>query len=314
MDDEEDDTPSMRGAGGKEEPSCSPPPVTFQVVLKRMVEFRDLDPYDQDGVPSSSVVDGKVLVATTHAAVSFSSFPQTGLEMKQRFERELKVPVCVQTLSFGSTLIRDTQQLCRLRLRDMDQLVLEFPSPASIGVIDDVLRLMVEIQTLFDFILVFFSELQPEEALTPMVDSQVQTIVDPATVESLVFLFSPASEPLPRTNRLYFIHNEGIKLTMQLHSQLVELPWRTLTIEMQYLEHALLRILWDLSSTLGVRYLLLDFPILEQASKSLLRVEIRPCEWLKAPLGQVAAGHANEDTQKYILGETMYKAMGVMTK
>lgn len=313
--DDEEVTPSVycTKAGNEEESSC-PHPVTFQVVLKKMVEFRHLDPFDKDGLPSSSVVDGKVLVDTSHKAVSFSSFPQTGLEMKRRLERELEVPVCVQSLFFGSTLIKDTQLLRRLRLRDMDQITLEFPSHARIGVIDDVLRLMVEIKTLLNLIWIYFSDLVLEKTLSSDVDSQVQMIVDPVTVESLVFLFSPASEPLPQTNRLYFIHNEGVELTVQLHSQLVDLPWDRLTIELQYLEHALLRILWDLSSTLGVRYLLLNFSVLEQASKSLLRVEIHPHKWVKPPQGQVAAGHASEETQRYILGETMYKAMGVMTK
>lgn len=281
-------------------------PVTFQLQLKRIVESRDLN--------DDTLADWTV-VSITHKTVSFSSLPKTGLAVKQCLERDLSIPVCVQRLSFGSTLIKDAQPLKRMRLRDTDQLTLEFPSHAKISVINDVLRLMEEIRVVLDRVSDFFAQLPPEEyKLTPEMDSLVQMIVDPMTVESLVYMFSPASEALPQTNRLYFVHNGGVELAMRLHGQLVALPWTKLTIEMQYLEHALLRILWDLSSTLGVRYLLLDFPVLEQASKSLMRVEVSPHKWVKPPEVQNAAAHTNEQTQRYILGETMYKAMGVMTK
>lgn len=266
---------------------------------------------DDETTPGSST---ELNTAHRTTSLSFTRFPRTGLELKHKIERVLKVPVCVQTLYFSSIPVSNTQSLQRLRLRDQDTLTLEYLSHAEIGIINDILTLMREITELLDRVLEYYGEHSGENGLSPELDSEVQSVVDAQTVESLIFKFSPSKRPLSKSNRLYFIHNQGIQLTTRLHHQLLELPWSKLTIEMQYLEHALLRILWDLSSTIGVRYVILGFNVLEQASISLMRGEITPHEYVMPPQLQCAAQHANSVTQRYILGETMYKAMGIVTK
>ena len=282
-------------------------PISFQLQLKKIIE-------ESDGEETAE--EGLIQLHT----VSFPSLPESGLCLKKGIERALKVPVCVQRLYFGPTIIKNDQPISKLRLRDQDSLTLEYPSHAEISTIDDILQIMGDSSALLTRVLEYYDSLEDITRLDATLDVLVQQIIDPKTVEKLVFMFarsgtSTISEAqLAKTNRLYFIHSGGVSLVVLLHCQLLEVPWRKMSIEMQYMEHSLLRILWDLSSTLGARYLLLNYPVIFQASNSLMRGHIVPHQRVECPIGQYAAEQASATTQHYIIGEMMYKAMGVLAK
>ena len=251
--------------------------------------------------------------ATARKEVEFPNLPTTGFEVKEILEKVLKIPKCIQKLHFESQEIKDVQDLTCLHLRDGDTIGVEFPSLACIDDIGDVLEQMRSIDRLLVSSRLEFTSASP---LSDVTDMQVQTVVKPTAVESLVCkYFSPSTTEHSKANRLYFVSNGGIELTLSLHRDLLSIPWDRLTIEMQFLEHALLRILWDLSSTLGVRCLLLQHGVVDLVSQSMLRQRVHPYQNIHVPRSQRASSHQpSEAILKYVLGETMFKAMGVVAK
>ena len=249
---------------------------------------------------------------TARKEIEFPNLPTRGFEIKEMIEKVLKVPKCIQKLRFESQEIQDVQDLTCLHLRDGDTIGVDFPSEACVDDIGDVLQQMKEIDGLLVLSQLEFTSAAP---LSDFTDMQVQIVVKPAAVESLVCkYFSPSTAEPSKANRLYFVSNGGIDLTLSLHRSLLSIPWDRLTIEMQYLEHALLRVLWDLSSTLGVRCLLLQHGVVELVSRSMLRQRVHPYQHIHVPQRQRASSHQPETILKYILGETMFKAMGVVAK
>lgn len=244
--------------------------------------------------------------------LTFLSYPGTGLDVKRLIEKEFQIPVCIQNLSFHSQALESSQTLGQYHLRDHDILTVSYTTSGDIAEIAKILELLSLLGEILE-------NRQPEilkDELSPHMDGILESLVKPALVESLVCkYFTPVSSEKTKTNRLYFVHNGGVAYTIHIHKTLTEIPWEKLTIELQYLEHSLLRVIWDLSSTIGVRYLLLQYPsLLHQLSVSILRQKVRPLCKVLAPPIQRASHHASTMSQLFILGETMFKGMGVIAK
>ena len=243
--------------------------------------------------------------------VTLSQYPKTGLDAKLFIQQEFQIPVCLQTLSLQSLEISDKQSFNQLHLRDGDILTVNFTTQGNLH----------EIQAILDSMeaMIKVLETSSEEikgTLTPSTENQLITCLNPALIESLIVkYFTPVTSQVAKVNRLYFVHNKGIELTLHLHQLLTEIPWEKHIIEMQLLEHSVLRVIWDLSSTIGIRCLLFRYSMLiKQLSKSLLRASAFPYMKIQAPTNQRAANHVTPENQNLILGETMFKGMGVITK
>lgn len=298
-------------AGGREDTSKESEDEGITIADNSLVESSS-EVETSSPVQFNVVLNGNTEV-TARKEVEFPKLPATGFEVKEIIEKVLKIPVCMQKLHFESQEIKDMQNLTCLHLRDGDTIGVEFSSRASTDDISDILKQMRIIDRLLVSSQLEFTSAAP---LSDNTDTQVQIIVKPAAVESLVCkFFSPSTAEHSKANRLYFVSNGGIKLTLSLHVHLLSIPWDRLTIEMQFLEHALLRILWDLSSTLGVRCLLLQHRVVELVSQSMLRQRVHPYQHISVSQCQRASSHQPaENILKYILGETMFKAMGVVAK
>ena len=243
--------------------------------------------------------------------VTLSQYPKTGLDAKLFIQQKFQIPVCLQKLSLQSLEISDKQSFNQLHLRDGDILTVNFTTQGNLH----------EIQAILDSMEAMIKVLKTSSeeikgTLTPSTENQLISCLNSALVESLIMKhFTPVKSEFAKVNRLYFVHNKGIDITLHLHQLLTEIPWEKHIIEMQFMEEMLLKTLYDLSANIGIDSLLFQHPtILKQLSKSILRGSILPYKRIEAPHNQRAASHANQDTQNFILGATMSKGMGVISK
>jgi hypothetical protein len=241
-----------------------------------------------------------------------SKYPETGLDLKTFLQDQFQIPKCLMRITFQSNDITDEQQLKQLHLRDEDVINLHYTTTGDLSEIHKVKETMVTIVQTLEVVMSEFKK----DRISPLVYEHLENVVG-LEVEDLVNVhFKPSNSEPTKTNRLYFITNGGVFLAVHLHSLLVRIKWEKMTIKLQLLEHSVLRLIWDLSSTLGVRCLLYEFPdLIDQISKSMLRLTIEPYKpikfdkWFVNEVRYISPTSYNE-----LLGETMFKAIGVITK
>ena len=237
--------------------------------------------------------------------------PKTVVEVKEQIQRKFKVPRCCQALYFDSVLLREGESLYPYRIRDEDILRVDYNSEADIEEVLDIISTMRKM-------IPFIASIQPElssESISEDLDKRILQNVKSTDVESLAFeYFHPCASERASANRLLFIHNGGLDLMHELHVMLLKQPWRTTPLEMQYLEHAILRTLWNLTASFLVRTQVLKRHTLNAITESMLRVEILPNKPIKAPYNGFANPMAPEHELDRVASEVMYKANGTLCK
>lgn len=248
--------------------------------------------------------------ATTKAEVKFATRPSTVVDVKRVIQEEFKVPVGCQKIFLDSTLLRDKEQLKFYRIRNGDTLHVHYNSEADVEDICDVIAYME--------LMVFFIDLiQPTlnaEMCTAAIHRRITENVHPEKVESLaVKYFYPCSDERAKANRLLFVQSGGLDLLYRLHEGLLKQPWCRTPIEMQYLEHALLRVLWNFTAAFSVRTLLLSRPTLSLLFKSFNRVKIPHNAHITAPLNNpFVPSSVSTFEHDRISSEVIYKALGTI--
>lgn len=298
--DEERDTELMEDGGESEESSVEEESVKTEEGMEPLTIYVKLQPLAvSEEMPKSK----KAILP---------SYPNTGLDLKLFIETEFQIPVCLQMLSFQSMEIKEKQLLKQIHLREEDVITVSYTTSGKLKEIKQILDNMAAMKLILQVASVEFTR----PAVSPDTMEILERFIDPIEVEGLlVNYFIPATSEPSKTNRLYFVHNNGVSLTISIHSLLINIPWDKLTIKMQLLEHSTLRLLWDLSSTIGIRCLLYNYPkLIEQISKSILRVEVVPYKNISPPASVNERRNLTDNYRQAILAETMFKGMGVITK
>jgi len=271
-------------------PFSQPPsgPVTFNIVL--------------NCIPTKT---------KTEKILHLEQLPETVLEVKEHIQSNFKVPRCCQALYFDSMLLHERETLYLYRMRDGDTLHVRYNSEADIEEILDIISTMRKM-------IPFIESIQPElseERVSHDLDVRIAQNVQATLVESLAYeYFFPCASDKADANRLFFIDNGGLDLMHDLHSALVQQPWRLTPLEMQYLEHAILRTLWNLTASFLVRTEVLKRPTLNTTAQSMLRVQILPNKQVKALSNRFARRLVPESELDRIAAEVVYKASGTICK
>ena len=271
-------------------PSSQPPsgPVTFNIVL--------------NCIPTKT---------KTEKTLHLEQLPETVLEVKEHIQSKFKVPRCCQALYFDSVLLRERETLYLYRIRDGDTLHVHYNSEADIEEVLDIISTMKKM-------IPFIESIQPElseERVSHDLDVRISQNVKSTLVESLAFeYFFPCASEKADANRLLFIDNGGLDLMHDLHTVLLQQPWRLTPLEMQYLEHAILRTLWNLTASFLVRTEVLKRPTLSITAQSMLRVQIHPRMQVKASCNRFARRLVLESELDRIAAEVVYKASGTICK
>ena len=243
--------------------------------------------------------------------ICLHNYPSKGKTIKLAIEKQLGIPVCVQVLSFNSQVISNDTSPSRMRMREGDTVVVSYPSEADISYLFDLIATLKRILSLVRTVTTSLRTFRFIGEPTHMKLSQECDSFNADNVPLTYFSVFPTGSP--NSNQLYFIDKGGLKLLLQIYSALHQLPWHELPYEMQQLEYSCLKIVWNFSATLGIRYLILQRNIIDQVFKSLMRTKIRRYHNVALP-GELLDHFVSTRQSIYTLAETVYAAVVVTGK
>ena len=243
--------------------------------------------------------------------ITFSCYPKTGLQFKREVESQYKVPVCVQALSFQTNRICDSTRLRALKIQEGDTIEVLYTAEAEIEYLSSFINTLTRIVSLLRTILPEL--LDGAEITSDMHDLLLNDCYAFSQDPSHIDYFSVFPMGSPNANQLYFIHNGGLSLLLDMYELLHLLPWHQLPIEVQELEYASIRIIWNFSATLGIRRLLMHRGVLERIFLSLLRAKVEPFKQV-AIKETLADPFGTPRYSTYVLAETIYAAIVAIGK
>ena len=237
--------------------------------------------------------------------------PSTVAELKRQLQSQLGIPACVQTLTFGHAHLEDNRTLRYYTIRDEDQLRLEYPTMADIEEIAssiDHMKKMAE----------FLDSIQTLLAANPVnleLRTEIAEKADWEPVEKLATEYLQSSRPRANTNRLLFARSGGLALVHRLHSLLLRQPWdKVCSVQLQYLEKTLLRVVWNVTACFDLRRELLVPPShLDNIVASFLRVPIPLRGSVRAPPNMYMTTVELHE-QDSILCQVLFKSLGALCK
>lgn len=188
--------------------------------------------------------------------ISLTTYPKTGVDLKRQIETRFHIPVCIQHLQFYNTTIHDDSNLKKLRIQHGDTLHLQYPSEVDIDYFSTLIRTLSCISTILHRVV---PELLNGEDITEDMHELLEADCIAFTGDSIPLkYFSVYPTGTPNANQLYFIHNNGLHLLLEVYRIIHQLPWHGLPTELQELEFSCLQIIWNFSATLGIRQLILQ--------------------------------------------------------
>ena len=239
--------------------------------------------------------------------LTFSQYPQTGLEVKRRVQDKFKIPLCLQTIYFNSFVLEDNQELRNIHFREGDTLTVSYTTHGDLSTVQDIINAITTISGQLESI----KESILDGSLT---QDEYDQVLDYNFVDHINESFVRTTPDIIKVHHLYFIHNFGADAFLKIKRLLAEIPWGKLPYKLQCLEHAALKYFWSLSSTIGVRCYLFNFPdLVELIASSILRIKAIPNEKLNI----VNMCYAHLDGFYSVIRSSitiMYSGIGTMAK
>ena len=237
------------------------------------------------------------------------TYPRTVSDLKQGIEDEFSIPTCCQNIRVENIQLRDECSLEFYRIREGDTLHVQYNSVADVGDVLGIVDSLCSMITYIEGIQPILSSGKPSEDFMKSIPENI--FAD--KVESLAFeYFYPCSSERANANRLLFVQRGGLDLMHKVHELLLLQPWQNIPIELQYLEHAILRVLWNITASFLIRTLVLQRPTLNAIIKSFLRVDVPKEGTVSAPANRFSCPPTMELNR--IASEVVYKAAGSLCK
>lgn len=239
-------------------------------------------------------------------------FPRRTLDLKLCIQQEYSIPACIQCLKFECVTLDDHTPLEFYHIRDGDRIQVMYASEGDVKEILDVLDHMLTS-------LSFIKSIQPDltaRKISEELDTLIARNVFPSKVNNLAeTYFVPCSSDRAETNRTFYVHCGGVRISHKLHHVLLKQPWANMPLQMQHLEHAILRVYWNMTASFSVRmYVLQDTQTLDCIMRSFTRVKLDPDGYLEAPPNPYASRMTTKYELSRITCEVVYKAMGALCK
>ena len=244
------------------------------------------------------------------ATLTFTkNYPKTVPDLKQGIEDKFDIPTCCQDVFLENIQLDNHCSLKFYRIREGDTFHVRYTSEADVEDILNIVGSLCSVITYIERIQPILSKGKPTEFLT----NSIADSISADKVESLaVQYFYPCSCERANANRLLFVQRGGLDLMHKVHELLLLQPWQNVPIEMQYLEHAILRVLWNITASFTIRNLVLQRPTLKAITKSFLRVEVPKQGIVTAPANKFSVRSTLELNR--ITSEVVYKAAGSLCK
>eukprot|EP00731_Ephydatia_muelleri_P005477 Em0002g1653a len=180
---------------------------------------------------------------TTKSSRTFTArkVPESVAALKLAIQEELHVPVYDQKLSFGSTVMADVESLDFYRLKDGDQITLEYTTTVDV---ECALHLMSLLRNALEFVKNAQSQLASGRIISPEFSKQIS---DTLHVEGIIQCYDQlgylgtADDKLALANFTFILNNGGLDLITSLHSLLLKQTWDQIChLDLQHLERQVL--------------------------------------------------------------------------
>ena len=242
--------------------------------------------------------------------LTFKPLPSTVVELKQQIEDQLNVPACVQKLTFGPAHLENDKILQYYTIRDEDHLCLEYPTVADVREIADIVGSMKRTAE-------FLDSIQTQLTTNPVpleLRAEISSNVDCSPIEKLASDYLLSSYAKAGTNRLLFVRTGGLALVHHLHSLLLRHPWdKVCNLRLQYLENALLRVVWNVTACFSLRREVLRYSFVKNIIESFLRAPIPLRGSVRAPPNIYMTTVAPQE-QTFVLCQVIFKSLGALCK
>ena len=209
--------------------------------------------------------------------VRFNSLPITPLEIKKKIEEDFSIPSCIQTLSYQSMILKDSDELQHTHFRSGDTFSVNYPIEAECQMAQDAIKWLKKLLELFESI---------EEA-----DEEKNLIIESANlheIEDLILegdkdnitsnlssdLFTPWEKKMKQVNHYYFQQKGGLEVLMKVYGLLVDKDWVSLGLDEQfshYLEYRCVMAVSNYVQTFPLRRQVIQLGGLDMCMKTLLR-------------------------------------------
>ena len=186
---------------------------------------------------------------TTKSSRTFTvrKVPESVAALKLAIQEELHVPVYDQKLSFGSTVMADVESLDFYRLKDGDQITLEYTTTVDV---ECALHLMSLLRNALEFVKNAQSQLASGRIISPEFSKQISDMLHVEGIIQCYDQLGTADDKLALANFTFILNNGGLDLITSLHSLLLKQAWDQIChLDLQHLERQVLLLVKALYSS-----------------------------------------------------------------
>ncbi|KAL5505507.1 hypothetical protein EMCRGX_G006952 [Ephydatia muelleri] len=176
---------------------------------------------------------------TTSRTFTTTKFPESVATLKLAIQEEFQVPVYDQKLSFGSTVMADAESLDFYRLKDGDQITLEFTTTVDV---ECAFHLMSLLRNALEFVKNEQSQLASGK-ISPEFSKMISDTLHVKDIDQCINQLMFSAEKI-LANSDFILRNGGLDVITSLHSLLLKQTWDNIChLDLQYLEKHVLYLL-----------------------------------------------------------------------
>ena len=235
-------------------------------------------------------------------------FPESVVELKKAIQQEFHVPIYDQKLSFGCSLMEDSEKLDFYRIKDGDQFTVEYTATAEV---ESVFHLLLNLRDILNFLKGVQSQLR-SNTISPDLSKNISDVLHVSELNrNMQHLFTRDDR---MANTKFFLNNEGLHVTTELHSLLLKQTWNEIChIDLQHLERIVLCLLLMICAGIPPKQTHEVVSSLNNVVRSFLRVSVPPTHFITVPNNpKLPATSRSEQLQ--VLVDVINTALGCLCK
>eukprot|EP00731_Ephydatia_muelleri_P005312 Em0002g1488a len=178
---------------------------------------------------------------TTNRTFTTTKFPESVAALKLAIQEEFQVSVYDQKLSFGSTVMADGESLDFYRLKDGDQITLEYTTTVDV---ECAFHLMSLLRNALEFVKNEQCQLASGK-ISPEFSKMISDTLHVKDIDQCIRQLFPSEKLLANSD--FILKNGGLDVITSLHSLLLKQTWDNIChLDLQYLEKHVLFLLGSL--------------------------------------------------------------------
>lgn len=234
-----------------------------------------MDPSSNPGcdtaITFSLVLNCSSRKSTKTATLLLPSAPACALDVKKQIESDFSVPVCVQTLTHHSSVLRDTEKLDPAHLRNGDTFEVTYPAESDYK----------DVELAVDWMISWVELLENKSTMSPAEFNRqrqhlfLNGVFQSNNAENLsINLFLPWDDERKYVNKLHFDSIGGLNILITLYSLIASQVWDNMGLQLRHMECVCLQSLVNFCQTFPLRRRVVALDGLSPCMRSLLRKQL----------------------------------------